>query len=82
MQADSLQGDVASVDVTTENNLKELEKVGQNLLTKSVSKLDLLTGQYKPVDTLGTNEEALKRYSFTIFCKFLSPISHCMLDFC
>ncbi|XP_019167764.1 PREDICTED: patatin-like protein 1 isoform X2 [Ipomoea nil] len=63
IQVDSLEGDVASVDVTTEENLKKLEEVGQNLLKKSVSKLDLLTGQYKPDDARGTNEEALKRFA-------------------
>nr|GLL16655.1 patatin-like protein 1 isoform X1 [Ipomoea trifida] len=63
IQVDSLEGDVASVDVTTEENLKKLEEVGQNLLKKRVSKLDLLTGQYKPDDARGTNEEALKRFA-------------------
>ncbi|XP_031120421.1 patatin-like protein 1 [Ipomoea triloba] len=63
IQEDELEGELASVDVTTEENLKKLEEIGKKLLTKSVSKLDLLTGEYKPVPTRGTNEEALKRFA-------------------
>ncbi|XP_019176819.1 PREDICTED: patatin-like protein 1 [Ipomoea nil] len=63
IQEDKLEGDLASVDVTTEENLKRLQEVGEELLRKPVSKLDLLTGHYKPVPTRGTNEQALKRFA-------------------
>nr|GMC47184.1 Patatin-like protein 2 [Ipomoea batatas] len=49
IQEDELEGELASVDVTTEENLKRLQEVGEKLLKKTVSKLDLLTGHYKPV---------------------------------
>ncbi|XP_019176926.1 PREDICTED: patatin-like protein 1 [Ipomoea nil] len=66
IQEDKLKGDLASVDVTTEENLKRLQEVGEELLRKPVSKLDLLTGHYKPVPKRGTNEQALKRFAKTL----------------
>ena len=58
---DTLQGDVASVDVATEENLKKLVEVGNELLEKQVSSMDLDTGLYQPVEGAGTNKETLKR---------------------
>nr|GMC51494.1 Patatin-like protein 2 [Ipomoea batatas] len=46
IQENQLEGELASVDVTTEENLKNLEDIGIKLLTKRVSKLDLLTGEF------------------------------------
>nr|GMD25153.1 Patatin-like protein 2 [Ipomoea batatas] len=63
IQEDELEGELASVDVTTEENLKRLQEVGEKLLKKTVSKLDLLTGHYKPVPARGTNEKALKEFA-------------------
>ncbi|XP_031120227.1 patatin-like protein 1 [Ipomoea triloba] len=63
IQEDELEGELASVDVTTEENLKRLQEVGEKLLKKTVSKLDLLTGHYKPVPNRGTNEKALKEFA-------------------
>ncbi|POO02778.1 LOW QUALITY PROTEIN: Patatin-related protein [Trema orientale] len=56
-------GDVASVDVATDENLKKLVEVGQNLLKKPVSRLNVETGLYEPIKNGGTNEEALKRFA-------------------
>ncbi|KAF8012422.1 hypothetical protein BT93_I0546 [Corymbia citriodora subsp. variegata] len=60
---DSLKGTLSSVDTSTEENLQGLVKVGENLLKKPVSRLDLDTGLYDPIPNAGTNEEALKRFA-------------------
>nr|GMC47183.1 patatin-like protein 2 [Ipomoea batatas] len=56
IQEDELEGELASVDVTTEENLKRLQEVGEKLLKKTVSKLDLLTGHYKPASSSKPSE--------------------------
>ena len=67
-QDDTLKGNLASADVATKDNLKNLVKVGKELLKRTVTKLDLDTGRYEPIENGGTNEEKLKRY--------LIPLSH------
>lgn len=57
-QDDCLTGLLASVDMATEENLANLVKVGEELLKKPVSRVNLETGLFEPVDE-GTNEEAL-----------------------
>nr|GME20858.1 patatin-like protein 2 [Ipomoea batatas] len=61
IQEDNLQGSTASVDVSTKENLDALDKVGKTLLTKTVTKMNLLTGKNEPVPEAGTNQDALKR---------------------
>ncbi|XP_019149984.1 PREDICTED: patatin-like protein 2 [Ipomoea nil] len=61
IQEDDLKGPIASVDVTTKENLGALEKAGNNLLLKPVMKLNLLTGKNEPVPEAGTNQDALNR---------------------
>lgn len=51
-----------SIDLATEKNLNDLVKVGESLLKKPVSKVNLKTGVYEPVKSYETNEEALKGY--------------------
>ncbi|KAF3776039.1 Patatin-like protein 2 [Nymphaea thermarum] len=60
---DRLTGNVASVDVATQENLNKLVEVGENLLKKPVSRVNLETGLFEPVTTEGTNEEALIRFA-------------------
>lgn len=60
-QDDTLSGQVSSVDIATTKNLKKLVKVGEGLLKKPVSRVNLETGIYEPSNQ-GTNEEALMRY--------------------
>ncbi|XP_031258744.1 patatin-like protein 1 [Pistacia vera] len=60
---DTLQGDLSSIDVTTRQNLDNLVKVGENLLTKPVSCVNLETGINEPVQGAGTNMEALQRFA-------------------
>nr|XP_019707266.1 patatin-like protein 2 [Elaeis guineensis] len=63
IQDDSLEGDAASVDVSTSENLLKLVQVGQDLLKKPVSRVNLETGVSEACDVEGTNEEALIRFA-------------------
>ncbi|KAL5558894.1 hypothetical protein UlMin_035105 [Ulmus minor] len=60
IQDDTLGDEVSSVDIATKENLNELVKVGETLLKKRVSRVNLETGISEPTDDI-TNEEALKR---------------------
>ncbi|KAK6122782.1 hypothetical protein DH2020_043480 [Rehmannia glutinosa] len=60
IQDDTLTGVTSSLDVATKANLEHLVEVGENLLKKPVSRVDLDTGMYVPSNQ-GTNEEALIR---------------------
>ncbi|KAE8718144.1 Patatin-like protein 2 [Hibiscus syriacus] len=51
-----------SVDIATKENLEELVKVGENLLKKPVSRVNLETGKFEPINR-GTNEEMLVRFA-------------------
>ncbi|VVA10830.1 PREDICTED: patatin, partial [Prunus dulcis] len=61
IQDDTLSGTLASVDIATEENLNDLVKVGEALLKKPVSRLNLDTGKLEPVHPEVTNEVALER---------------------
>lgn len=65
IQDDSLTGDLSSVDISTKKNLEGLVKVGEKLLKKPVSRVNLQTGSYEPCNK-GTNEEALKKLAETL----------------
>lgn len=61
-QDDTLSGTLSSVDFATKENLDNLVKIGQQLLQKPVSRVNLDTGEYEPLDeNAGTNMDALKR---------------------
>ncbi|PKI57165.1 hypothetical protein CRG98_022455 [Punica granatum] len=60
IQDDTLSGNVASVDMSTKENMKNLVKVGEGLIKKPVSRVNLESGAFEPLNQ-GTNEEALKR---------------------
>ncbi|CAN4092743.1 unnamed protein product [Withania somnifera] len=62
IQEDGLSGTEASVDVATKENLERLVEIGENLLKKPLSRVNLETGLTEPIPKGGTNEEALKRY--------------------
>lgn len=62
MQDDTLSRTVSSVDVATKKNLDDLVKVGEGLLKKPVSRVNLETGVFEPFGK-ETNEEALIRYT-------------------
>ncbi|XP_011007290.1 PREDICTED: patatin-like protein 3 [Populus euphratica] len=60
---DKLQGDLYSVDIATKENLENLVKVGEDLLKSPVSRINLDTGGYEPVEDGVTYEEALQRFA-------------------
>ncbi|XVE94853.1 hypothetical protein REPUB_Repub02eG0045400 [Reevesia pubescens] len=62
IQDDNLSGELSSVDIATKKNMDELVKVGERLLKKRVSRVNLETGKIEPF-TQETNEEALKRFA-------------------
>lgn len=62
-QDDKLNGVVSSVDIATKNNLEDLVKVGEKLLKKPVSRVNVESGIFQPFNNDETNEEALIRYT-------------------
>ncbi|KAM7507064.1 hypothetical protein LguiA_017517 [Lonicera macranthoides] len=60
---DGLTGDASSVDVATTENLNALVEIGNKLLEKSVSRVNLETGMFEAVEGEGTNAEALTRFA-------------------
>ncbi|KAL4196942.1 hypothetical protein AMTRI_Chr04g248800 [Amborella trichopoda] len=67
IQDDTLTGDTSSVDIATEKNLKQLVKVGKELLQKPVSRVNLATGKYEAVPNERTNEQALISFAKLLF---------------
>ncbi|XP_010942708.1 patatin-like protein 2 [Elaeis guineensis] len=67
IQDDTLIGSTSSVDISTKENLLKLVQIGNDLLKKHVSRVNLETGLFELVEGEGTNEEAL-----THFAKLLS----------
>ncbi|KAE8651941.1 patatin-like protein 3 [Cucumis sativus] len=63
IQDDTLSGVVASVDVATEENLLKLIEVGEDLLKKQLSRVNLESGKFEPLDGHGTNEDALVEFA-------------------
>ncbi|KAL5982418.1 Proteolipid protein 2 [Asimina triloba] len=63
IQDDTLSGTVTSVDVSTKENLENLVQIGQGLLKKPVSRVNLETGINEPITNEGTNEQVLKRFA-------------------
>ncbi|XP_011038243.1 PREDICTED: patatin-like protein 2 isoform X1 [Populus euphratica] len=70
IQDDTLTGTLSSVDVATNENLENLGKVGEELLKKPVSRVNLATGIFEPINKM-TNEEALRKLA-----KLLSREKH------
>uniref|UniRef100_A0A2N9I4L6 Patatin n=1 Tax=Fagus sylvatica TaxID=28930 RepID=A0A2N9I4L6_FAGSY len=62
IQDDALTGNVTSVDKSTKKNLDDLVKVGEGLLKKQVSRVNLDTGLFEPTSE-ESNEEALRRFA-------------------
>ncbi|KAL2318611.1 hypothetical protein Fmac_032487 [Flemingia macrophylla] len=63
IQDDTLTGTDSSVDIATKENLEKLCQIGENLLKKPVSRVNLENGLSEPVKDEGTNEDALKRFA-------------------
>ncbi|MQL84364.1 hypothetical protein Taro_016880 [Colocasia esculenta] len=62
IQDDTLAGDTSSVDISTEENLHKLVKIGEELLDKPVSRVNLDTGLYEPAGQ-EKNRVALQRFA-------------------
>ncbi|XP_020231859.1 patatin-like protein 2 [Cajanus cajan] len=63
IQDDTLTGTDSSVDIATKENLEKLCQIGENLLKKPVSRVNLENGLSEPLKNGGTNEDALKRFA-------------------
>ncbi|KAF5176401.1 Patatin [Thalictrum thalictroides] len=63
IQDETLGTTESSADIATTENLNNLVQIGENLLKKPVSKMNLDTGVSEPVADGGTNEEALVRFA-------------------
>ncbi|WOK97659.1 patatin-like protein 2 isoform X2 [Canna indica] len=74
IQNDTLIGDTASVDISTRENLESLVEIGNGLLNKPVSRVNLETGLTELVEGEGTNADALTR-----FAKMLSDERKCRM---
>ncbi|XP_050363456.1 patatin-like protein 2 [Argentina anserina] len=62
IQDDTLTGQVSSLDVATKKNLNALIEVGEGLLKKPVSRVNLENGRFE-ASNHETNEEALIRFA-------------------
>ncbi|XP_071713200.1 patatin-like protein 2 [Rutidosis leptorrhynchoides] len=67
IQEENLTGDQAEMDISTPENMKILEDIGKRLLEKKVSRLNIETGKYEPVESEGTNADALTHFA-TLLC--------------
>ncbi|KAL0450309.1 UNVERIFIED_CONTAM: Patatin-like protein 3 [Sesamum latifolium] len=63
IQEDRLAGDASSLDISTTKNMQTLMQIGDSLLKKPVSRVNLETGRPEPVQGEGTNEQALARFA-------------------
>ncbi|XP_056169998.1 patatin-like protein 2 [Syzygium oleosum] len=63
IQDDTLTRNQLSLDKATRKNLNELVKIGENLLQKRVSRVNLETGKLEEIDGECTNKDALKCFT-------------------
>ncbi|XP_058775787.1 patatin-like protein 1 [Vicia villosa] len=63
IQDDTLEGELASVDISAKDNLNNLVKAGENLLKKKFTRVNLDSGIYETVHDKGTIQEELKRFA-------------------
>ncbi|KAG6483189.1 patatin-like protein 2 [Zingiber officinale] len=63
IQDDTLKGNVASLDASSKENLGNLMEIGNNLLKKRVSRVNLENGMYEPCAGEETNEEVLANFA-------------------
>ncbi|PHU27369.1 Patatin-like protein 2 [Capsicum chinense] len=63
IQDDNLVGEAASMDIATRENMETLVQIGNGLLKKPISRVNLETGRYEPVVGEGTNEAAMVRFA-------------------
>ncbi|XP_061343624.1 patatin-like protein 2 [Gastrolobium bilobum] len=61
IQDDTLPRTDSSVDISTKENLEKLCQIGEKLLKKPVSRVNLDNGLFEPLQNGETNEDALRR---------------------
>ncbi|KAF9678462.1 hypothetical protein SADUNF_Sadunf07G0037500 [Salix dunnii] len=66
IQDDKLNGDAASVDIATTENLQRLKEIGAELLKKTESRVNVDTGKYEEIQGGRTNEEALAHFALLL----------------
>ncbi|KAJ1698907.1 hypothetical protein LUZ63_007419 [Rhynchospora breviuscula] len=69
IQENSLTGETASVDVSTEENLQNLVEIGKGLLKKPVSRFNIKSHKFEETDGEGTNEDELTRLARILSCE-------------
>lgn len=63
IQDDQLDESISLGDDASIETMTKLKEVGDNLLNKPVSRMHLLSGDLVPVEGLGSNADALKRFA-------------------
>ncbi|OAY35443.1 hypothetical protein MANES_12G102200v8 [Manihot esculenta] len=63
IQVDNLTGDESSVDIATKENLQRLVDIGNELLEKPVSRVNLDNGRFETIPGAPTNEAALAEFA-------------------
>ncbi|KAJ8762312.1 hypothetical protein K2173_007469 [Erythroxylum novogranatense] len=63
---DTLTGRDSSVDIATKDQLEKLVGIGERIMKKPVSRVNLQTGLFEPFEKGGTNEEALKKFAMLL----------------
>ncbi|KAI3931972.1 hypothetical protein MKW98_012382 [Papaver atlanticum] len=63
IETDDLEGNTSSVDISTEENMRNLIIIGEAQLEKGLSRVNLDTGMSEVVEGAGTNRAALIRFA-------------------
>ncbi|KAF0906398.1 hypothetical protein E2562_009749 [Oryza meyeriana var. granulata] len=63
IQYDQLEKSASSIDDCSKENMDNLVKIGEELLKKNVSRVDLETGHYEDVPGEGTNADQLAKFA-------------------
>ncbi|KAI3898002.1 hypothetical protein MKX03_027537 [Papaver bracteatum] len=63
IETDDLEGNTSSVDLSTEENMRNLIKIGEAQLEKGLSRVNLDTGMSEVVEGEGTNRAALIHFA-------------------
>ncbi|KAL3722195.1 hypothetical protein ACJRO7_034547 [Eucalyptus globulus] len=66
IQDDTLTGKESSLDNSTRENLERLVEIGEKLLQKRVSRVNLETGKFEKIEGEGTNGDALRRFAIRL----------------
>ncbi|EFH56816.1 predicted protein [Arabidopsis lyrata subsp. lyrata] len=63
IDVDTLETKDVILDLATKNNLENLKKIGDDLLTKNVMRMNLNTYEYESISETVTNKQELKRFA-------------------